>query len=150
MQVLRIATLKGCSCRRFLVKIAADMLTRLPAEDLCLVSPSILHDIVLEAKADDSQAERACNLVDTYLSEMAKKGVLTAETFRLLASATPADVRRSHDNLYEVLEYVLQAGELCGSSFLPFLVCVLVLLFCFLPFFLSFFLSFLFPRERER
>lgn len=110
-KVLRIATARGCSCRRFLVKIAADMLTRLPAEELCLVSPSVLHDIVLEAKADDSQAERACILVDTYLAEMARKGVLTAETFRLLANATPADVRRNHDNLYEVLEYVLSSEK---------------------------------------
>ena len=109
--MLRIATARGCSCRRFLVKIAADKLARLSPEDLCLVSPSVLHDIVLEAKADDTQAERACSLVDTYLGEMAKKGVLTAETFRLLANATPADVRRNHDNLYDVLEYVLKAGE---------------------------------------
>ncbi|XP_076435271.1 uncharacterized protein LOC143275103 isoform X2 [Babylonia areolata] len=110
-KVLRIATARGCACRQFLVKIAADMLMRLPAEELCLVSPSILHDIVLEAKADDSQAQRACLLVDTYLAEMAKKGVLTTETFRLLASATPADVRRNHDNLYEVLEYVLKSEK---------------------------------------
>ncbi|KAL8613109.1 hypothetical protein ACOMHN_035050 [Nucella lapillus] len=110
-KTLRIATARGCSCRRFLVKIAADMLTRLPAEELCLVSPSVLHDIVLEAKADDSQAERACVLVDTYLSEMAKKGVLTAETFRLLANAAPSDIRRNHDNLYEVLEYVLKSEK---------------------------------------
>ncbi|KAK7508503.1 hypothetical protein BaRGS_00000069 [Batillaria attramentaria] len=115
-KVLRIATARGCSCRRFLVKIAAEMLTRLPAEDLCLVSPSVLHDIVLEARADDTQTERACNLVDTYLGEMARKGVLTAETFRLLANAAPADARRNHDNLYQVLEYVLKSEQDSLSS----------------------------------
>ncbi|KAK7110258.1 uncharacterized protein [Littorina saxatilis] len=110
-KVLRISTAHGCSCRQFLVKIAADKLTRLSSEDLCIVSPSVLHDIVLEAKADDTQAERACALVDTYLGEMTKKGVLTAETFRLLASAAPPNMRKNHDNLYEVLEYVLRAEK---------------------------------------
>lgn len=110
-KVLRIATARGCSCRRFLVKIAAEMLTRLPPQNLCLVSPSVLHDIVLEARTDDSQTERACNLVDTYLSEMSRKGVLTADTFRLLANAAPPDGRRNHDNLYQVLEHVLKSEQ---------------------------------------
>ncbi|KAK3094974.1 hypothetical protein FSP39_008586 [Pinctada imbricata] len=45
-KVIRIATANCCQCRRVLVKSAGEMLTKLSAEDLCIISPSLLHDIV--------------------------------------------------------------------------------------------------------
>ncbi|XP_071090302.1 uncharacterized protein [Haliotis cracherodii] len=111
-KVLRIATARGCSCRELLVKIAGEMLNKLSPEDLCIISPSVLHDIVLESsRGDGDHAEKACKLVDTYMSEMARKGVLTAETFKLLASAAPSGGRVSHDKMYEVLEYILKTEK---------------------------------------
>lgn len=104
-----------------LVQLAADKLQQLNASDLCLVSPSMLHDVVLEAREEHGHVQRACTLVDTYLSEMARKGVLTADTFRLLATAVPSDARRCHDKLYDILEYVLKNGEnlILSTCFLP-------------------------------
>lgn len=81
----------------------------------------MLHDVVLEAREEHGHVQRACTLVDTYLSEMARKGVLTADTFRLLATAVPSDARRCHDKLYDILEYVLKNGEnlILSTCFLP-------------------------------
>ncbi|XP_067657171.1 uncharacterized protein [Haliotis asinina] len=111
-KVLRIATARGCSCREVLVKIAGEMLNKLSPEDLCIISPSVLHDIVLEStRGGGDDAENACKLVDTYMSEMARKGVLTAETFKLLASAAPSSGRVTHDKMYEVLEYILKTEK---------------------------------------
>lgn len=108
-KVLRIATLHGCACRRLLVKAAGEMLNRLSAEDLCIVSPSLLHDIVIETCSENSQVEKASNIVDTYMSEMVRKGVLTAETYKLLATALPPDSRTNQDHMYTILEYVLSS-----------------------------------------
>ncbi|XP_046548408.1 BTB/POZ domain-containing protein At5g48800-like [Haliotis rubra] len=111
-KVLRVATARVCSCREVLVKIAGEMLNKLSPEDLCIISPSVLHDIVLEStRGDGDHAENACKLVDTYMSEMARKGVLTAETFKLLASAAPSSGRVTHDKMYEVLEYILKTEK---------------------------------------
>ena len=110
-KVLRVATARGCTCRRFLVKIASEMLNTLSPEELCIISPSVLHDIVAESSGQDGvNAETAAKLVDTYMSEMARKGVLTAETFKLLASAAPTDSRTNHDKIYDALEYILKSG----------------------------------------
>lgn len=109
-KVLKMATSKNCVCRRSLVKAAGEMLNTLTSEDLCVVSPSLLHDIIIENCANDAtQAEKSCSVVDAYMSEMVQKGILTAETYRLLATAIPGDVRSSHDKLYDILEYVLTA-----------------------------------------
>ncbi|XP_041370074.1 root phototropism protein 2-like [Gigantopelta aegis] len=111
-KVLRVATARGCTCRRFLVKIASEMLNTLSPEDLCIISPSVLHDIVAESSGQDGvNAEKAAKLVDTYMSEMARKGVLTAETFKLLASAAPSDCRTNHDKIYDALEYILKSEK---------------------------------------
>lgn len=110
-KVLRIATGHGCACRRLLVKAAGEMLNRLSAEDLCIVSPSLLHDIVLETCNENGQAEKASNIVDTYMSEMVRKGVLTAETYKLLASALPSGAKTNQDHMYSILEYVLSSGK---------------------------------------
>ncbi|VDI28279.1 Hypothetical predicted protein [Mytilus galloprovincialis] len=108
-KVLRIATGHGCACRRLLVKAAGEMLNRLSAEDLCIVSPSLLHDIVLETCNENGQTEKASNIVDTYMSEMVRKGVLTAETYKLLATALPSDAKTNQDHMYTILEYVLSS-----------------------------------------
>lgn len=110
-KVLRVATNHGCACRRQLVKAAGEMMNRLSAEDLCIVSPSLLHDIVLETCSENNQAEKASNIVNTYMSEMVRKGVLTAETYKLLSTALPSDAKTNQDHMYKILEYVLSSGE---------------------------------------
>ncbi|KAK3094645.1 hypothetical protein FSP39_004397 [Pinctada imbricata] len=45
------------------------------------------------------------------MSEMVRKGVLTAETYRLLATVIPKDARSNHDQMYNILEYVLTAEK---------------------------------------
>ncbi|XP_059159154.1 uncharacterized protein LOC131943160 [Physella acuta] len=114
-KVLRVATVHKCACKDVLVRVAADLMSRLEAEDLSTVSPSVLHDVLVststEPGAKSPQAERASRLVDTYMEQMATKGILTAETFRLLASATNKSTRTSHDSLYEVLEFVLKSEK---------------------------------------
>lgn len=60
------------------------MLTHLGPEELCVISPSVLHDIVVDASEEKSEisgkvtkpnihSEKACKLVDTYLGQMAAK-----------------------------------------------------------------------------
>lgn len=110
-KILRVATNHGCACRRLLVKAAGEMMNRLSAEDLCIVSPSLLHDIVLETCSENNQTEKASNIVNTYMSEMVRKGVLTAETYKLLSTALPSDARTNQDHMYKILEYVLSSGE---------------------------------------
>ncbi|KAK6174596.1 hypothetical protein SNE40_017839 [Patella caerulea] len=110
-KVLRIATTHGCSCRDLLVKVAGEMFNTLSAEDLCTISPSVVRDIVVEAAKDPNQSEQACKLVDTYTSEMARKEVLTSETFKLLTSAAPQDGRKDNNQLYNVLEYILKTEK---------------------------------------
>ena len=117
-KVIRIATANCCQCRRILVKSAGEMLTKLSAEDLCIISPSLLHDIVVDScSSENGQGEKACRIIDTYMSEMVRKGVLTAETFKLLATVAPKDARSNHDQMYNILEYVLLAG---GSRMIQF------------------------------
>ncbi|XP_060076936.1 uncharacterized protein LOC132556541 [Ylistrum balloti] len=108
-RTFKMATLRGCRCRRPLVKAAGEIMNKLAPDDLCIISPSLLRDIVQESCNDEGEAERACRIIDTYMTEMVRKGVLTGETFRLLASAAPGEARKSHDQLYGILEYVLIA-----------------------------------------
>lgn len=111
-KVLKVATAHNCKCRRLLVRVAGDRLNSLSAEDLCIISPSVLRDIVSEScTGDASQSAKACQLVETYMNEMARKGVLTAETYKTLVTAGPPDSRKSHDSIYGILEYVLTAGK---------------------------------------
>ena len=112
-KVLKLATTHGCKCRPRLVRVAGDRLNNLSAEDLCIISPSVLKDIVTESSnGDATQGAKACLLVENYMNEMARKGVLTAETYKTLVTTGPSDCRKSHDSLYGILEYVLTAGEL--------------------------------------
>ncbi|XP_069140220.1 uncharacterized protein [Argopecten irradians] len=108
-RAFKMATLRGCRCRRPLVKAAGEIMNKLAPDDLCIISPSLLRDIVQESCNDEGEAERACRIIDTYMAEMVRKGVLTGETFRLLASAAPDEARKSHDQLYGILEYVITA-----------------------------------------
>ncbi|CAL1540532.1 unnamed protein product [Lymnaea stagnalis] len=111
-KIIRVATAHSCQCRGLLVSMAAEMMAKLEPEELCAVSPSVLHDVVVDLDSETSsglQKERACKLVDTYMGQMTSKGILTAETFRLLASATNTATRTSHDPLFEVLEFVLKS-----------------------------------------
>lgn len=111
-KALKFATLYGCKCRRALVRVAGDRLNSLSADDLCIISPSVLKDIVSEScNGDGSQGQKVCQLVETYMNEMARKGVLTAETYKTLVTSGPPDCRKSHDSLYGILEYVLTAGK---------------------------------------
>lgn len=110
-KVIRVATSHNCKCRKLLIKSAGELLSTLSAEDLCIISPSLLRDIVEEScSSENGQMEKACRIVDTYMSEMVRKGVLTAETFKLLATVVPKDARSNHDQMYNILEYVLSAG----------------------------------------
>lgn len=109
-KVFKVATARGCRCRRPLVKAAGDIMDKLPADDLCIISPNLLRDIVMESAKDEGQTVKACKIVDTYMSEMVRKGVLTMETYRLLATAVPSGSRSSHDELYSILDYVLNNG----------------------------------------
>jgi hypothetical protein len=112
-KVIRVATTHNCKCRKLLIKSAGELLSKLSAEDLCIISPSLLRDIVEEScSSENGQMEKACRIVDTYMSEMVRKGVLTAETFKLLATVVPKDARSNHDQMYNILEYVLSAGML--------------------------------------
>lgn len=120
-KVLKFATAHGCRCRPTLVRVAGERLNSLSADDLCIISPSVLRDIVSEScNGDASQGQRACLLMENYMNEMARKGVLTAETYRTLVTSGPNGSRKSHDSLYGILEYVLTAGKICcltlGSS----------------------------------
>ncbi|XP_048748157.1 uncharacterized protein LOC125660391 [Ostrea edulis] len=109
-KVIRVATSHNCKCRKLLIKSAGELLSTLSAEDLCIISPSLLRDIVEEScSSENGQMEKACRIVDTYMSEMVRKGVLTAETFKLLATVVPKDARSNHDQMYNILEYVLSA-----------------------------------------
>lgn len=111
-KALKFATLHGCKCRRTLVRVAGDRLNSLSADDLCIISPSVLKDIVSEScNGDANQGQKACQLVENYMNEMARKGVLTAETYKTLVTSGPPDCRKSHDSLYGILEYVLTAGK---------------------------------------
>ena len=111
-KVLKVATALNCKCRRLLVRVAGDRLYSLSAEDLCIISPSVLRDIVSESCNGDSiQGAKACQLVENYMNEMSRKGVLTAETYKALVTAGPPASRKSHDSIYGILEYVLTAGE---------------------------------------
>ncbi|KAL4231227.1 hypothetical protein ACF0H5_008809 [Mactra antiquata] len=111
-KVLKFATLHGCKCRRTLVRVAGDRLNNLSADDLCIISPSVLKDIVSEScNGDANQGQKACLLVENYMNEMARKGVLTAETYKTLVTSGPPDCRKSHDSLYGILEYVLTAEK---------------------------------------
>ncbi|XP_045189123.2 uncharacterized protein LOC123546700 isoform X2 [Mercenaria mercenaria] len=111
-KALKFATLHGCKCRRTLVRVAGDRLNSLSADDLCIISPSVLKDIVSEScNGDASQGQKACQLVENYMNEMARKGVLTAETYKTLVTSGPPDSRKSHDSLYGILEYVLTAEK---------------------------------------
>lgn len=110
-KVIRVATSHNCKCRKLLVKAAGELLCKISAEELCTISPSLLRDIVQESCASgNGQIEKACRIVDTYMSEMVRKGVLTADTFKLLATVVPKDARSNHDQMYNILEYVLTAG----------------------------------------
>ncbi|GFO34178.1 root phototropism protein 2 [Plakobranchus ocellatus] len=125
-KVLRVATAHNCSCRGHLVRVAGEMLTHLGPDDLCVISPSVLHDIVTDSKQirtgegqtpDETSTsvglhgERACKLVDTYMAQMVAKGVLTSETFKMLSSATKNYPRPSHDSLFEVLLFVIKSEK---------------------------------------
>ncbi|XP_060570566.1 uncharacterized protein LOC132728879 isoform X2 [Ruditapes philippinarum] len=111
-KALKFATLHGCKCRRTLVRVAGDRLNSLSADDLCIISPSVLKDIVSEScNGDANQGQKACQLVENYMNEMARKGVLTAETYKTLVTSGPPDCRKSHDSLYGILEYVLTAEK---------------------------------------
>ena len=111
-KVIRVATTQNCKCRKLLVKAAGELLFKLSAEELCTISPSLLRDIVQEScSSENGQTEKACRIVDTYMSEMVRKGVLTADTFKLLATVVPKDARSNHDQMYNILEYVLTAGN---------------------------------------
>lgn len=109
-KVIRVATSYNCKCRKLLVKAAGELLCKISAEELCTISPSLLRDIVQEScTSGNGQIEKACRIVDTYMSEMVRKGVLTADTFKLLATVVPKDARSNHDQMYNILEYVLTA-----------------------------------------
>lgn len=123
-KVLRVATSHKCTCRGHLVRVAGEMLTHLGPEELCVISPTVLHDIVTDAdqaepkqeqdsisKATGLHGERACKLVDTYMEQMVTKGDLTSETFKMLASATKNYPRPSHDPLFEVLLSVMKSEK---------------------------------------
>ncbi|WAR21922.1 DOT3-like protein [Mya arenaria] len=111
-KVLKFATAHGCKCRPTLVRIAGERLNSLSADDLCIISPSVLKDIVAEScNGDATQGQRACQLMENYMNEMARKGVLTAETYKTLVTSGPLDTRKSHDSLYGILEYVLTAEK---------------------------------------
>ncbi|GFS13215.1 root phototropism protein 2 [Elysia marginata] len=123
--VLRVAASHNCACRGHLVRVAGEMLTHLGPEDLCVISPTVLHDIVTDVdQAQQKQesggvsssaglhGERACKLVDTYMEQMVAKGALTSETFKMLSSATKNYPRPSYDSLFEVLLSVIKLGEI--------------------------------------
>ncbi|CAG5117302.1 unnamed protein product [Candidula unifasciata] len=114
-KTISMATLHSCESKDKLLRVAGDMLTQLDSKDLCVISPSVLHDIIVgacEEKCTTGQqmsSEKACSLVDKYMVHKTKEGSLTAEAFRLLASATKNYTRTSHDSLYTVLEFVLNS-----------------------------------------
>lgn len=111
-KVLKYATSHDCKCRRQLVRLAGERLNSLSSEDLCIISPSVLKDIVSDScSGDATQGAKACQLVETYMNEMARNGVLTSETYRTLVTAGPPDCRKSYDSLYGILEYVLTAEK---------------------------------------
>lgn len=110
-KVLKFATAHGCKCRPTLVRVAGERLSNLSPDDLCIISPSVLKDIVTEScHGDSSQGQKACQLMENYMNEMTKRGVLTAETYKTLVTSGPNDSRKSQDSLYGILEYVLTAG----------------------------------------
>lgn len=79
LKTFRVATDHACECRGKLVRLIGEELTKLDPPELCTVSPSILHDIVVNASDKDDEtstrsiSERVCKLVDTYLAQMAKE-----------------------------------------------------------------------------
>ena len=126
-KVLKFATAHGCKCRPTLVRVAGERLGSLSADDLCIISPSVLKDIVTEScNGDSNQGQKACQLMENYMNEMARRGVLTAETYKTLVTSGPNDTRKCHDSLYGILEYVLTAGI---ASFAMSFLCV-CLYFC--------------------
>lgn len=130
-KALKFATLHGCKCRRTLVRVAGDRLNSLSADDLCIISPSVLKDIVSEScNGDTNQGQKACQLVENYMNEMARKGVLTAETYKTLVTSGPPDCRKSHDSLYGILEYVLTAGTYVSQCSFFFQYFVYIIRWC--------------------
>ncbi|KAL5016630.1 hypothetical protein ScPMuIL_006219 [Solemya velum] len=125
-KVLRVTMDRECKCRRVLLKLAAESLSKLSSDDLCIISPSLLREIVEESSnGENKQSEKASKIVDTYMSEMARKGVLTAETFKMLSVITPKESKPDQDRMFEISEYFLntekekltkeQLEELLGS-----------------------------------
>ncbi|KAH9513251.1 hypothetical protein Btru_034482 [Bulinus truncatus] len=113
-KVLCLASAQSCQCKPLLVGLVQDLMHKLDPEDLCVMSPSVLHDVVQKSNDDkkiDHRVDQTCKLVDTYMNHLSSKGTLSAETFRLLASATSKSPRSSHDSLFNLLLNVLHTEK---------------------------------------
>ncbi|KAK0052020.1 BTB/POZ domain-containing protein [Biomphalaria pfeifferi] len=114
-KVLRLDITRSCQCRDMLVRLAGELMYKLDPDYLYLISPAVLHDIVQSSNTEGKQTvqhnELTCKLVDSYMSHMNSKGVLTSDTFRLLVSATTKSPRTSHDSLFHMLQNVLQTEK---------------------------------------
>lgn len=111
-KVLRVTVDHDCKCRTVLLKLAAEFLSKLSSDDLCIISPSLLREIVEESSSGENKhSEHASKIVDTYMSEMARKRVLTAETFKMLSAITPKESKSDQDRMFEISEYFLSTGE---------------------------------------
>lgn len=104
-----------CNCRDKLYHLVAGIFPRLLPEDLAILPPDLLCEIVQEASAGDTAAfrpELVSATIDQYLLELADKKKLTVDVFSKLVKAVPTETRENHDALFQVLEKLLNSGKL--------------------------------------
>ena len=124
LKVLKIAEANECSCTSQLRKLVSRVVHRLSSEELCQLSADVLAEIVCESCKEEQGGQRqmACELVDTYLTELAARDNLDVETFNKMVAAIPNDYRFSHDTLFQVMEAMFNSGKLI--SFYIIYLCV--------------------------
>ena len=104
-----------CDCRDRLFHMVARLLPRLVPEDLSLLPPELLCEIVQEASAGESPAFRPeviSATIDQYLLDLASQKRLSVDVFSKLVKVVPAETRENHDALFRVLETLLTSGML--------------------------------------
>lgn len=115
IRCLKIATAHNCKCTAMLIRAAGELFKTLSPDELCSMSPVVIHDIISESlslKPDEDVYASSCALLDLYLQILTDNTQLRSDTFKLLAAAVPAEHRESDDQLYIALEFVLKSGIL--------------------------------------
>ena len=110
-----------CVCRDRLLHLAARMFPRLSPENLAMLSPELLCEIVQEAANEDKSTFRpdlVSATIDQYLLDLAGQNNLSVDVFSRLVRAVPPEARENHDILFQVLETLLQTA--IGKTIHPF------------------------------